>query len=97
MNGEKVAYFSDLPAGTYEYVDAGFASEEDAAALTEKYPDGLTGKIRLSRAAIRPTSRGHPRLQQRFGRLPHHHEPDDPGCARRVYLANGWPSHAGGR
>ena len=51
MNGEKVAYFSDLPAGTYEYVDAGFASEEDAAALTEKYPDGLTGKIRLSRAA----------------------------------------------
>ena len=28
MNGEKVAYFSDLPAGTYEYVDAGFASEE---------------------------------------------------------------------
>ena len=51
MNGEKVAYFSDLPAGTYEYVDAVFASEEDAAALTEKYPDGLTGKIRLSRAA----------------------------------------------
>ena len=47
MNGEKVAYFSDLPAGTYEYVDAGFASEEDAAALKEKYPDGLTGKIAL--------------------------------------------------
>jgi len=47
MNGEKVAYFSDLPAGTYEYVDAGFASEEDVAALTEKYPDGLTGKIAL--------------------------------------------------
>ena len=33
MNGEKVAYFSDLPAGTYEYVDAGFASEEDVAAI----------------------------------------------------------------
>ena len=47
MNGEKVAYFSDLPAGIYEYVDAGFASEEDAAALKEKYPDGLTGKIAL--------------------------------------------------
>ena len=47
MNGEKVAYFSDLPAGTYEYVDAGFASEEDAAALKEKYPDGLAGKIAL--------------------------------------------------
>ena len=47
MNGEKVAYFSDLPAGTYEYVDAGFASEEDVAALTEKYPDGLAGKIAL--------------------------------------------------
>ena len=28
LNGEKVAFFSDLPAGTYEYVDAGFASEE---------------------------------------------------------------------
>ena len=47
MNGEKVAYFSDLPAGTYEYVDAGFASEEDVAALKEKYPDGLAGKIAL--------------------------------------------------
>ena len=47
LNGEKVAFFSDLPAGTYEYVDAGFASEEDVAALTEKYPDGLTGKIAL--------------------------------------------------
>jgi len=47
MNGEKVAYFSDLPAGIYKYVDAGFASEEDAAALKEKYPDGLTGKIAL--------------------------------------------------
>ena len=47
MNGEKVAYFSDLPAGTYEYVDAGFASEEDAAALAAKYPDGLAGKIAL--------------------------------------------------
>ena len=47
MNGEKVAYFSDLPAGTYEYVDAGFASEEDVAALKEKYPDGLAGKITL--------------------------------------------------
>ena len=47
MNGEKVAYFSDLPAGTYEYVDAGFASEEDVAALKDKYPDGLAGKIAL--------------------------------------------------
>ena len=47
MNGEKVAYFSDLPAGTYEYVDAGFASEEDVAALREKFPNGLSGKIAL--------------------------------------------------
>ena len=47
MNGEKVAYFSDLPAGTYEYVDAGFASEEDAAALAAQYPEGLAGKIAL--------------------------------------------------
>ena len=47
LNGEKVAFFSDLPAGTYEYVDAGFASEEDAAALKAKYPDGLAGKITL--------------------------------------------------
>ena len=47
MNGEKVAYFSDLPAGTYEYVDAGFASEEDVATLKEKFPNGLSGKIAL--------------------------------------------------
>ena len=47
LNGETVAFFSDLPAGTYEYVDAGFASEEDAAALKAKYPDGLAGKIAL--------------------------------------------------
>ena len=47
MNGEKVAYFSDLPAGTYEYVDAGFASVEDVAALKEKFPNGLSGKIAL--------------------------------------------------
>ena len=47
LNGEKVAFFSDLPAGTYEYVDAGFASEEDAGALKAKYPDGLAGKIAL--------------------------------------------------
>ena len=47
MNGEKVAYFSDLPAGTYEYVDAGFASEEDVAALKEKFPNGLSGNIAL--------------------------------------------------
>ena len=47
MNGEKVAYFSDLPAGTYEYVDGGFASEEDAANLKEKFPNGLSGKIVL--------------------------------------------------
>ena len=47
MNGEKVAYFSDLPAGTYEYVDAGFASEEDAANLKAKFPNGLSGKIAL--------------------------------------------------
>ena len=47
LNGEKVAFFSDLPAGTYEYVDAGFASEEDAAALKAKYSDGLAGKIAL--------------------------------------------------
>lgn len=47
MNGEKVAYFSDLPAGTYEYVDAGFATEEDVANLKEKFPNGLSGKIAL--------------------------------------------------
>ena len=47
LNGEKVAFFSDLPAGTYEYVDAGFASEEDVAVLKAKYPDGLAGKIAL--------------------------------------------------
>ena len=46
-NGEKVAEIAELAAGSYEYVDAGFATEEDAAALTAKYPDGLAGKFAL--------------------------------------------------
>ena len=46
-NGEKVAEIAELAAGSYEYVDAGFATEEDAAALTAKYPGGLAGKFAL--------------------------------------------------
>ena len=46
-NGEKVAEISELAAGSYEYIDAGYATEEDAAALAAKYPDGLAGKFAL--------------------------------------------------
>ena len=46
-NGEKVAEIAELAAGSYEYVDAGFATEEDAAALAAKYPGGLAGKFAL--------------------------------------------------
>ena len=46
-NGEKVAEIAELAAGSYEYIDAGYATEEDAAALTAKYPDGLAGKFAL--------------------------------------------------
>ena len=47
FNGEKAAELTDLAPGSYEYVDAGFASEEDAAALRKKYPEGLAGKFAL--------------------------------------------------
>ena len=46
-NGEKIAELTELNTGDYEYVDAGFASEEDVAALAAKYPEGLSGKIAL--------------------------------------------------
>ncbi len=46
-NGEKIAELTELTPGDYEYVDAGFASEEDVAALAAKYPEGLSGKIAL--------------------------------------------------
>ena len=46
-NGEKIAELTELTPGDYEYVDAGFASEEDVAALAVKYPEGLSGKIAL--------------------------------------------------
>ena len=46
-NGEKIAELTELNPGDYEYVDAGFASEEDVAALAAKYPDGLAGKFVL--------------------------------------------------
>ncbi len=50
MNGEKVAHFF-RPAGTYEYVDAGFASERMRLPSVIAYPDGLPARLRLSRAA----------------------------------------------
>ena len=46
-NGDKIADIAELPAGDYEYVDGGIASEEDVKALKEKYPDGLAGKFVL--------------------------------------------------
>ena len=46
-NGEKIAELTELNTGDFEYVDAGFASEEDVAALAAKYPEGLSGKIAL--------------------------------------------------
>ncbi|MBF0968999.1 MAG: S8 family serine peptidase, partial [Actinomyces sp.] len=46
-NGDKIADIAELPAGDYEYVDGGIASEDDVKALKEKYPDGLAGKFVL--------------------------------------------------
>ena len=62
FNGEKVAELSEMTPGTYEYVDAGFASEEDAAALKAKYPDGLAGKFAL-------VSRGQMTFQKKIENL----------------------------
>ena len=62
FNGEKVAELSEMTPGTYEYVDAGFASEEDAAALKAKYPDGLAGKFVL-------VSRGQMTFQKKIENL----------------------------
>ena len=62
FNGEKVAELSEMTPGDYEYVDAGFASEEDAAALKAKYPDGLAGKFVL-------VSRGQMTFQKKIENL----------------------------
>ena len=62
FNGEKVAELSEMTPGDYEYVDAGFASVEDVAALKEKYPDGLAGKFAL-------VSRGQMTFQKKIENL----------------------------
>ena len=62
FNGEKAAELTDLAPGSYEYVDAGFASEEDAAALRKKYPEGLAGKFAL-------VSRGQMTFQKKIENL----------------------------
>ena len=62
FNGEKVAELSEMTPGDYEYVDGGFASEEDAAALKAKYPDGLAGKFVL-------VSRGQMTFQKKIENL----------------------------
>ena len=62
FNGEKVAELSEMTPGTYEYVDGGFASEEDVAALKAKYPDGLAGKFVL-------VSRGQMTFQKKIENL----------------------------
>ena len=46
-DGIKIPEITDLPAGTYEYVDGGLGTKEDAAALDAKYPEGLAGKFVL--------------------------------------------------
>ena len=46
-DGIKIPEITDLPAGTYEYVDGGLGTREDAAALGAKYPEGLAGKFVL--------------------------------------------------
>ena len=46
-DGIKIPEITDLPAGTYEYVDGGLGTKEDAAALGAKYPEGLAGKFVL--------------------------------------------------
>ncbi len=62
FNGEKAAELSEMAPGDYEYVDGGFASEEDAAALKAKYPDGLAGKFVL-------VSRGQMTFQKKIENL----------------------------
>ena len=46
-SGGTIASISELAPGDYEYVDGGIASQDDATALREKYPDGLAGKFVL--------------------------------------------------
>ena len=62
FEGESVASLGDLAPGDYEYVEAGFGSAEDAAALSAKYPEGLADKIVM-------VSRGTLDFQEKFDNI----------------------------
>ena len=62
FEGESVASLGDLAPGDYEYVEAGFGSAEDAAALAAKYPEGLADKIVM-------VSRGTLDFQEKFDNI----------------------------
>ena len=51
-----------MTPGDYEYVDGGFGTREDVAALRAKYPQGLDGKIVL-------VSRGQMTFQEKIDNL----------------------------
>ena len=62
FEGESVASLGDLAPGDYEYVEAGFGSAEDAAALAATYPEGLADKIVM-------VSRGTLDFQEKFDNI----------------------------
>ena len=62
FEGESVASLGDLAPGDYEYVEAGFGTAEDAAALVAKYPEGLADKIVM-------VSRGTLDFQEKFDNI----------------------------
>ena len=62
FEGESVASLGDLAPGDYEYVEAGFGTAEDAAALAVKYPEGLADKIVM-------VSRGTLDFQEKFDNI----------------------------
>ena len=62
FEGESVASLGDLAPGDYEYVEAGFGTAEDAAALAAKYPEGLADKIVM-------VSRGTLDFQEKFDNI----------------------------
>ena len=60
--GGEVPQIAEMTPGDYEYVDGGFGTREDVAALRAKYPQGLDGKIVL-------VSRGQMTFQEKIDNL----------------------------
>ena len=60
--GGEIPQIAEMPPGDYEYVDGGFGTREDVAALRSKYPQGLDGKIVL-------VSRGQMTFQEKIDNL----------------------------